>query len=74
MRKKLQYRYEEYYPFQRIIKLYHDGELTEAYKVYADKLFDEIEKLEEQGYSRGYTKEEVAEAKERYEVMLKNVI
>ena len=71
---RLQYKCKEYIGFKHIIQLYHDGELAKAYKIYTDELDDEIEKLEAQGYRLGYTKEEVKVAKERYAVMLKNVI
>lgn len=71
---KKQYRYYERSVFVYIIELFHDGELVTAYKKYTDELFDELDALEEQGYSHGYSKWQVEEAKERYEMMLKNVI
>lgn len=71
---KLQYRYYEHLGFKYMIQLYCDGQLVESYKVYSIDMNDEIEKLEEQGYSYGFTEEEVNKAKERYERMLNNII
>lgn len=71
---KKQYRYYEITSFIYAIALYHDGEIVEYYKVCQNELDDEIDKIEEQGYTYGFTKEEVQEAKERYEKMLKNII
>ncbi len=71
---KLQYRYYEHLGFKYMIQLYCDGQLVKSYKVYSIDMNDEIEKLEEQGYSYGFTEEEVSKAKERYERMLNNII
>lgn len=71
---RLQYRYFEYGAFQSMIQLYCDGRLVELYKVYLDELDDEINKIEKQGYSYGFTASEVCDAKERYERMLNNII
>lgn len=71
---KKQYRLFETLSFRYNIELYHDGEFVEAYKVWQDELSDEIDKLKEQGYTYGYTKDEVSEAKLRYERMLESII
>jgi hypothetical protein len=71
---KLQYRIVEYCGFQWLIKLYHDGKFIKSDKVYVDELDEETNKLVEQGYEYGFTKEEIQEAKERYESMLKHII
>lgn len=57
-----------------MLSTYHDGKLVES-KVYdIDELNDVIAKLEEDGYVYGYTQEEVAAMKRRYERMLRNII
>lgn len=71
---KLQYRYIDVGGFQYIIRLYCDGWLVKSYKVYLDKLDDEIEKIENEGYTYGYTESELDEARARYEKVLDNVI
>lgn len=71
---KLQYRYYEHLGFKYMIQLYCDGQLVKSYKVYSIDMDDEIEKLEEQGYSYGFTEKEVNKAKEQYERMLNNII
>ena len=71
---RLQYRYFEYIGFQYMIQLYCDGWLVKSYKVYLDALDDELDKIEKQGYSYGFTEKEVNAAKERYEKMLSNII
>ena len=71
---KRQYRYIESYGFKYIFQLYHDGELVESHTVYLDKLQDAIDAFEADGYTYGYTEQEVEKAKERYERMLRNKI
>ena len=71
---KRQYRFLEYVGFQWIIQLYHDGILVESYKVYVDEIEDTEKMLLADGYTLGYTKQEVEEAKKRYEEMLENII
>ena len=71
---KLQYRYWERAFLKYMIWLYCDGWLVKSYEVWIDELDDELGKLEEKGYKYGYTEEEVNEAKEQYEMMLKNII
>lgn len=70
-----QYRCIHTYSFKIFIELYHDGELVETKKLWEDdEYLNFIESLESNGYTYGYKKEEVEEAKERYERMLDNMI
>lgn len=72
---KKQYRSQHTYSFKVFIYLYHDGELVETKKFWEDdEYLNFIENLELNGYTYGYKKEEVEEAKERYEHMLNNMI
>lgn len=71
---KLQYRYREYIGFKWILDIYNDGKLIESLKLYAHELEETEEKLLAEGYTYGYTEEEVAEAKAKYEEMLSNII
>ena len=84
---KLQYRYFEHVGFKYIIRLYCDGWLVKSYKVYLDELDDEIDKIqrvvlspeeidkiEKQGYTYGYTEDELDKARAYYENVLDNVI
>lgn len=71
---RLQYRYYEYTGFQYIIHLYCDGYLVKSYKVYSIELDDEIEKIENEGYTYGYTEDELDEARAHYEKVSDNVI
>lgn len=71
---KKQYRFVEFVGFQWMIQLYHNGEYVESRKLYVDEVDDAEETLLAEGYTYGYTEEEVAEAKEKYEKMLSNII
>ena len=71
---RLQYRYIDVGGFQYIIRLYCDGWLVKSYKVYLDELDDEIEKIESEGYTYGFTESELDEARARYEKVLDNII
>ena len=72
MRKQYQY---EYSGLRVYINLYHDGKLVESKKVWqGDEAMDELDRLEEEGYTYGYTEEEIADEKKRYEYMLENMI
>lgn len=56
--------------FQDWITTYHDGIKNRVDKVWLDDYANYTDKLEAEGYERAYTKEEVQEAKEKYECML----
>ena len=71
---KLQYKFYESVFGKYRIWLYCDGWLVKSYNVWEDELDGELDKLEDKGYEYGYTEEEVKEAKERYEMMLKYAI
>lgn len=72
---KKQYRYSDENLFYRaFLYIYHDGILVDTKRYWSDELYEEIKKLEQDGYTYGYTKEEVEEAKQQYENMLENVI
>ena len=72
---KKQYRSQHTYRFKVFIYLYHDGELVETKEFWEDdEYLNFIESLELNGYTYGYKKEEIKEAKERYEYMLNNMI
>ena len=72
---KRQYRYYETKTFRYNIELYHDGKFIESYMVwFGDELDNEIARLEEQGYTYGFTEEEVEEALCQCEKIIKNKI
>ena len=57
-----------------IIQIYHDGQLVEEKALTQDEAGDYIEELEQQGYTKGYTKQEVKESRQIYEYQLANII
>ena len=57
-----------------IIQIYHDGQLVEEKALTQDKAGDYIEELEQQGYTKGYTKQEVEGSKQIYINQLQNII
>ena len=69
-----QYNYADYIFGKKILYIYHDGKLVETKELWIDDFFDEVDKLEYDGYVLGYTKELVEEAKRQYERMLANII
>ena len=69
-----QYNLKHESAFKRTLSTYHDGKLIDSKVYYIDEIDDEIDKLEADGYVYGYTQEEVATAKRRYERMLKYMI
>ncbi len=71
---KLQYRYIDAGGFRYIIRLYCDGWLVKSYKIWLDELDNEIEKIENQGYTYGYTEDELDRARAHYKNVLDNVI
>ena len=71
---KKQYR-KAYAGLNVYIYIYHDGKLAEKRKLWqGDDALNEIADLEKDGYTYGYHKSEIEEAKERYEHMLANMI
>ena len=60
--------------FRHKIELYHDGKIVEVRTVWSTDLEDELDKVEKQGYTYGFTKKEVEKTKQQYERMLKNII
>ena len=56
--------------FQDWITTYHDGVKNRIDKVWLDDYADYTDKLEAEGYELAYTREEVQEAKEKYERIL----
>lgn len=71
---KKQYCYYETTSFLYNIELYHDGVYDCTRKVWLDELDTELDFLESEGYTRGFTESEVDEAKRTYEIRLKNMI
>ena len=71
---KKQYYFSCSATFCSYITLYHDGVKVSTEKIYADELFDYIERLEKQGYTRGFSKNAVEEARKEYEHLRDNLI
>lgn len=63
-----QYRYQEERAgsFKSTIYLYHDGTLVETKSLYLDELDEYIDKIAREGYTFGYTSEEVNFAYRQY--------
>ena len=71
---KKQYRCFDWTFGQHYIYIYHDGKLIEEKKLWTDDYLDEIDRLESEDYTYGFTEKEMKEAKKRYENMLANII
>lgn len=71
---KKQMRYIPYKWPYTIIQIYHDGQLVEEKALSQDEVSDYVEELEQQGYTKGYTKQEVKESRQIYEYQLANII
>ena len=71
---KKQYRYYEAIQFKYNVELYHDGKLIKIYRIWADEIDAEVERIESRGYTFGYTQDEVDRVKKRYEVISANLI
>lgn len=71
---KKQYRYKDYSVWQRVLYIYHDGELVKKKVMLEDELYAELEKLEADGYTMGYTLKDVATARKVYKKMSDNLI
>jgi hypothetical protein len=71
---KKQYRIEEKNWHTDYFLIYKNGELTETKIVDRLNFEEELEKLENNGYKYGYSKDEVELAKLDYEYKLKRII
>lgn len=60
--------------FVNYITLYHDGVEISTEKVWDDELWDRIEHLHSQGYTRGFGKAAVEKARKEYEHLRDNLI
>ena len=72
MKKQYDY-YETHWPYYEVV-LYHDGVKVSTEKVWDDELWDHIEHLDEQGYTRGFSKSAVEKARKDYEHLRDNLI
>ena len=71
---KKQYRYKDWTYGKKRLYIYHDGKLVETKELWIDDFLDEQGELECDGYTYGFFKEEVEEARQLYERMLSNMI
>lgn len=62
-----QYDYYETRPFKYEIVLYHDGVKVATEKRWEDDVPKYLKELKAQGYTQGYLKEDVEEARGEYE-------
>jgi len=72
MKKQFRCEYESWW--KKRLYIYHDGKLIESKSCCDDEIDYQLIRLAAEGYVCGYTKEEVEEAKKRYEHMLENII
>lgn len=72
MKKQYDY-YESRWPSYKII-LYHNGIKVAAKRKNLLELDKYLEELETEGYTRGYTKEDVEEARKKWEYIYENRI
>ena len=71
---KKQYNTSESFLCKRTVETYHDGELVASKTLWLDEADEYADQLAHEGYVCGYTKQEVEDAKRRYEEMLENII
>lgn len=71
---KLQYALTDYVGLKTRIRTYQDGQLIRDYSIYYDEVNDEVDKLENEGYTFGYLPKVVNEAKREYEYKLSKMI
>lgn len=71
---KLQYALTDYVGLKTRIRTYQDGQLIRDYSIYDDEVNDEVDKLENEGYTFGYLPKVVNEAKREYEYKLSKMI
>ena len=69
-----QYDYYETFSFSYNVDLYHDGVKVATEEMTYYEIGDYIQQLEAQGYTRGYLKEDVDEARRKYEHKYENRI
>ena len=63
---KKQYYIEDRRGFRRDIILYHDGVEVDRIKTWEDVSFEHIAKVQQQGYTEGFLKEDIEEAYDNY--------
>ena len=71
---KKQYRYNAGCFGKYYLYIYNDGKLIEKKILWGDEFDEEVDKLIDDGYTYGFTNDEVENAKQKYERMLLNVI
>lgn len=71
---KKQYRYNAGCFGKYYLYIYNDGKLIEKKILWGDEFDEEVDRLIEEGYTYGFTNDEVENAKQKYERMLLNVI
>lgn len=71
---KKQYYLSRAASFCNKVTLYHDGVEVSTEKIWDDELFDYIEHLREQGYTRGFSENVVEKARKEYEHLRDNLI
>lgn len=71
---KKQYCVKEIYGMKATLEIYHDGTLISSERNWEDEIDKKATKLEESGYTYGYSQKAVDNAKKEYEVKLANLI
>lgn len=71
---KKQYRTSETFLFKTIVSIYHNGKHISSKRLYIDDAEKYVNSLEKNGYTYGFTQEEVDEAKRLYDYKLSNLI
>jgi hypothetical protein len=60
--------------FLNNIAIYHDGVKVGTERIWDDELYDYIAQLQQQGYTRGFSKDTVEKARKEYEHLRDNLI
>ena len=71
---KKQYRIEALSFAKCVVILYHDGVEVERNRMWEDECDDYVDKLEDEGYTFGYSVDEVENARKNYEWRLEDII
>lgn len=71
--KKQYYWYESRWPYYTVV-LYHDGVEVGVERKDQLEINDYLEQLRNEGYTAGFTDEDIEKARKRYEHMLENRI